>query len=82
MSKARLLTEEEAIAWCKANPSDRKPIIEEYIQTWNPNKNVLLERIEPQDDFDTADIVGYGTTTRLWTDIPTDEQRKSEPWNR
>ena len=80
MSKAKMLTQEEAIAWCKASPSDRKSIVNEYIQTWSKDKNVILECIDPQDDFDTADIVGYGEVTRLWTDMPTDEQRKAEPW--
>ena len=80
MSEARILSLQEAEEWCKFNsPTRNKPIVQEYVQTWNPNSNVLLEWIYPNEDFSTADIVGYGKTNRLWASMPTEEQIKQNP---
>lgn len=81
MSKARVFTQEEAEEWCRYNsPLRANPVWHEYVQTWTKEKKVVLERIDPQEDFDTADIVGYGETNRLWSDKPTRKQMKETPW--
>ena len=80
MSEARILSLQEAEEWCEFDsPTRNKPVVQEYVQTWNPNRNVILEWIYPNEDFSTADIVGYGETNRLWTSMPTEEQRKQNP---
>ena len=80
MSEARILTLQEAEEWCEFDsPTRNKPVVQEYVQTWNPNRNVILEWIYPNEDFSTADIVDYGETNRLWTSMPTEEQRKQNP---
>ena len=81
MSNARVLTLEEAEEWCDYNsPSRANPVWQEYVQTWTKEKSTVLERIDPQSDFDTADMVGYGETNRLWSEEPTAEQMKNTPW--
>ena len=83
MAKARLMTLEEAEEWCNLNsPTRTKPVYQEYIHNaWGKGKCIGLERIDPDDDFMSADIVGYGETNRLWTSRPTEEQRNGTPWN-
>ena len=82
MSKARLMTVEEALEWCELNsPKRTMPVYHEYIRTWAEGKGIVLERIDPCDDFMSADIVGYGKTNRLWSAKPTDGQRKT-PWEK
>ena len=80
MSKARLMTVEEALEWCDLeSPKRSSPVYHEYICTWMENKPVCIEKINPYEDFMSADIVGYGQTNRLWTNMPTEEQMQT-PW--
>ena len=84
---ARLLTKEEAELWCSSfdNELRTKPIVEEtrIKASWRKDdwKYPSCVWIKPEDDYLSADIAGYGFNVRLWTDMPTDEQRASAPWD-
>ena len=69
----RVMTLEEVLAWIDSSPMRRDPIFED-------SKGKLGEWIDPFDDYDTADIVGYGSNVRCWTSRPTKEQRKKVKW--
>lgn len=71
----RVMTELEACEWIRSDPELRDPIFEE---TRSGGGGVW---IDPDNDYDTADIVGYGTTVRCWTSRPTDEQREAVKWD-
>ena len=79
--EVRLLTEEEAKAWCEDYNGEtvrKKPLVEEYLRPFD--KAHWFEWITPEDDYSTADIVGYNEQVRLWTGMPTEEQWKAKKW--
>jgi len=81
---ARLMTLQEAEEWSSdLNSQTRtKPVWEEYRfkPSWSETEVARIEKIEPTDDFLSADIIGYNQTMRLWTAKPTNEQIKSTPY--
>ena len=84
---ARLLTREEAELWCSSfdNEMRTKPVVEETRQKASLKKDDWFyppcEWINPEEDYLSAEIAGYGFNVRLWTDMPTDEQRANTPWD-
>ena len=79
--EVRLLTEKEATAWCEDYNKETvrtKPVVEEYLRPFD--KAHWFEWITPDNDYFTADIVGYNEQVRLWTGMPTEEQWKAEKW--
>ena len=81
---ARLMTLQEAEEWSAGfnSPTRTKPVWEEYRfkPTWSETEVTRIEKIDPSDDFLSADIIGYGKDTRLWTARPTKKQMESIPW--
>ena len=71
----RVMTLEEVHKWILTDPDLRDPIYEETRKMYGG------EWIDPLDDYDTGDIVGYGETVRCWTSRPTDEQREAVEWD-
>ena len=85
MDEARLMTLAEAEEWCTlGSPIRRNPVYEEsrHRKDYKHNGEWVygLEKIEPTEDYMSADIVGYNETVRLWTDKPTEEQMKNTVW--
>lgn len=70
-----IMTLEEVHNWINADTMQRDPIFEET------RGHDYGEWIDPFDDYDTADIVGYGESVRCWNTRPTDEQRKAAAWH-
>jgi hypothetical protein len=80
MEEAKVMTLKEALEWCDLDSKTRvKPVYQEYVRTWTNEKEVVIERINPDEDFMSADIIGYNKTNRLWTKKPTKLQRDSIP---
>ena len=83
--KAKLMTLQEAEAWCSDfdSPTRIEPVYEEYRfkPTWSEKVVTRIEKVDPSDDFLSADIIGYGEEMRLWIAKPTKEQIKSTPWD-
>lgn len=81
---ARLMTLHEAEEWSYDfnSPTRTKPVWEEYRfkPSWSETEVTRIEKIEPTEDFLSADIIGYNQTMRLWTEKPTIEQIKSTPY--
>lgn len=80
----RLLTKEEAELWCSSfdNELRKYPVYEETRRKTNGEWGYFPpERIDPYDDYLSADIVGYGEIVRLWTGMPTKEQREKAEWD-
>ena len=66
LSKARILSLQEAEEWCKFNsPTRNKPIVQEYVQTWDPNRNVILEWIYPNELTFSSSVPLNRTKTAL-----------------
>lgn len=77
---ARLMTRAEVVDWINSDCNTRDPICEEVWPSWNINPKPYLCWIDPCDDYDTADIVGYGENVRVWTKRPTEKQRAEAKW--
>ena len=73
--EARVMALEEVVAWTMTDTMIRNPIFEER------RNQDGGEWIDPFDDYDTADFVGYGNDVRCWTSRPTNEQMEKVKWD-
>ena len=71
----KVMTETEVISWINSDPNTRNPIYEEC------RGNVIGEWIDPFDDYNTSDIVGYGIAVRCWTFKPSNELMLKTEWD-
>lgn len=80
----RVLSEEEALAWCMTPRDERDPVFEEFKPEVLPDG---CGWINPRDDAyggtpATSSILlpGYGVVRRWWTSRPTHQLMAEMPW--